>query len=524
MPVSDPGRPREPWTSDERFQQLVELAPDGIVVHDGERVVLANASAVRLAGATHSDQLVGLPIDLFLDPPHLKAIQTELTGGGPPAGPTPPVRETFHRLDRSDVSVEVRAVAFLDHEVPSAHLIIRDITPRLTEEQAQRELEVRVQRAQRVEAVGALAGGVAHEVNNMMAVVLASSEFLLEDTRMPAECLEDVREIMTAAGRAAAVVRQLLAFGRRAINRPRHVDLASFVSRLEPTVQRLLGDERHLVVAAGTNPVVWADPNQLEQVLIALVMNARDATPAGGTVTLTVSEATLPREADTEAIPGGTYATLTMQDTGMGMDAPTRERIFEPFFTTKPVGEGVGLGLAAAQGIVTQNEGYIAVVSSPGQGAVFTVYLPARVVVDAAEEGSEPPRVGTGGGTTVLVVDDEAVVRAIVARSLERGNFQVLQAAGGEDALESIRRDGPPHLLITDLMMPGIGGVELARRVRGRWTKLPILFMTGYSADELSRRGPMFADADLVRKPFTIDGLLSAVAAALARSERGAAT
>jgi two-component system, cell cycle sensor histidine kinase and response regulator CckA len=517
-------RQRDDRERDERYRELVELAPDGILIHDGERIVLANAAAVRLAGATRREQLVGLPIDTFLDPPYLKAVQSQLTDFAIPAELAPPVRDTFRRLDGSEVQVEVRAVVFMDRDRPSAHLIVRDITERLAVEQAARHLDRRLQQAQRMEAVGALAGGVAHEVNNMMLVVLGFSDFLLVDVRLPADCLADVREIMKAADRAAAVTGQLLAFSRRAVHRPQVVDLAAAVRAAEPVIRRLLGEGRRLVVMADAAPRVWIDPGQLEQVVINLALNARDAMPTGGTLTITTAESQLPSgiaAADGATIPAGRYATLLVHDTGAGMDDATKARIFEPFFTTKPMGQGTGLGLAAAHGILTQSSGYIAVASAPGQGAAFTMYLPVHVVTDTVERRGEPPRIGadaTQAGATVLVVDDEPAVRAIAARSLEHGGFHVLQAPDGADALELVNRHGPPHLVLTDLMMPGIGGAELARRLRERWPELPILFMSGYSAEELRRQGAIGSEGELIQKPFMPDGLVASVAAALSRA------
>jgi two-component system cell cycle sensor histidine kinase/response regulator CckA len=258
-------------------------------------------------------------------------------------------------------------------------------------------------------------------------------------------------------------------------------------------------------------------------VLVNLILNARDAMPAGGTVTITISESTLPHAvaaSNGDIIPAGWYATLVVRDTGTGMDAVTRAHIFEPFFTTKPVGEGTGLGLAAAHGIVTQNDGYITVASAAGQGAAFTVYLPALAAADRVEREGEPPPVGADpahAGATVLVVDDEAAVRAVAARSLKQAGFRVLQAADGADALELVGRHGPPQLVLTDLLMPGIGGAELVRRLRERWPMLPIVFMSGYSAEELNRRGAIASEGELIQKPFTPSGLVGSVVAALSR-------
>jgi len=520
-------RPREDWQRDERFQQLVELAPDGILIHDGERIVMANASALRLAGATRRAQLVGLPIDTFLDPPYLKAVQTQLIDADSPAELAPPVRDTFHRLDGSEVAVEVRAVAFVDQGRPSAHLVVRDITERLAAEQAARQLQERLQQAERLEAVGALAGGVAHEINNMMQVVLGTGDFLVRDARMPEECVADVREIIRAAERAAAVTRQLLAFSRRAVHRPRAVDLGAAVRDAEPVIRRLVGEGRRLVVVADAAPQVWVDPGQLQQVVIALTLNARDAMASGDTLTITMAETDLPGgtvAADGAAVPAGRYAALLVRDTGAGMDAATQARIFEPFFTTKPVGQGTGLGLAAAHGLVTQNKGYITVASAPGHGTTFTVYLPVVPVADRVERRVEPPRAGADAphaGATVLVVDDEPSVRSIAARILTRAGFRVLQAPDGADALELVDLHGPPQVVLTDVMMPVIGGAELARRLKERWPALPVIFMSGYSAEELHRQGTTDLEGELIEKPFAADALVAGVAAALVRAIRG---
>ncbi|MBA3659790.1 MAG: response regulator [Gemmatimonadales bacterium] len=329
---------------------------------------------------------------------------------------------------------------------------------------------------------------------------------------------------MKAADRAAVVTRQLLAFSRRAFHRPQVIKLDAAVRAAEPVIRRLLGEGRRLVLVADTAPRVWVDPGQLEQVVINLALNARDAMPTGGTLTITTRETDLPSgiaAADGAAIPPGRYATLLVRDTGAGMDAATQARIFEPFFTTKPLGQGTGLGLAAAHGILTQSRGYIAVASALGQGTTFTVFLPVEHVGDTVEPGAEPPRMGTDvaqAGATVLVVDDEPAVRAIAARSLEHAGFHVLQAPDGTDALELVNRHGPPHLVLTDLMMPGIGGAELARRLRERWPALPILFMSGYSAEELRRQEGIGPKGELIQKPFMPGGLVESVAAALSRA------
>jgi two-component system, cell cycle sensor histidine kinase and response regulator CckA len=507
---------------DQRYQRLVELAPDGIVTHDGGQITLANAAAVRLAGATARSELVGHPIEAFLDPPYLKAAQLQLVDSAIPPEPALPVRDTFRRVDGTKIEVEVRAVAFLDEGRPSAHLVIRNISELLAAEHAARLVEDHLQQAQKMDSVGALAGGVAHEVNNMMQVVLGFSDFLLQDPRVPAERLADVREITRAAGRAAMVTRELLAFSRRAVHRPKVVDLGAAIREAEPMVRRLLGEERRLVVVAEKNPRVRVDPQQLQQVIINLALNARDAMPPGGTLTLTTTETELAR---TGAIPAGHYATLLARDTGSGIPPAIQGRIFEPFFTTKALGKGTGLGLAATHGILTQNHGFISVTSAAGEGATFAVYLPILPPTTQIDRHSEPflQVAAAAKGATILVVDDEAGVRAVTARILERSGFRVIQTSNGAAALAEVERSGPPALVVTDLMMQGIGGVELARRLRERWPSLPILFMSGYSPEELRRQGAISSDRELIQKPFTHQTLLASVTLALAASQEEAA-
>ena len=515
-----------------RYLQLVELAPDTILIHDGDRILLANAAAVRLAGATHRDQLVGQPIDRFLHPPYLKSVEAQILGSGDVAKRVPPVKDSFRRLDGSEVEVEVTAIAFLDRGHPSAHLVVQDITDRVAAQRVAHLAEEHLQQAQRMEAVGALAGGVAHEVNNMMSVILGSSEFLLGAPGMAEERLSEVRHIMQAAERTATVTRQLLAFSRRAFHQPKVVDLGAAVNDLEPLVRRLLGEERHLAWTADASPWVRVDKGQLEQVIVNLALNARDAMPVGGTLTITIEEADLPdgvASADGVAIPAGCYALIVVRDTGAGMDAATQARIFEPFFTTKPIGQGTGLGLAAAAGLMRQNNGYITVASEPGKGAAFTLYLPVLLGGDAdfverrdkprkELQGAPPPLGGDSAqtGAIVLLVEDEPAVRAIAARSLERAGFRVLQASGGAAALELMDRHGQPDLVLTDLMMPGIGGSELARRLKARWPDLPVMFMSGYSAEDLRRTGAVDLEGVVIQKPFRPESLVRSVNAALA--------
>jgi PAS domain S-box-containing protein len=525
--VTGPNWRTETPERDQRYQQLVEFAPDGILIHDGERIVLANSAALRLAGATRRDQLVGQPIDAFLDPPYLKAVQTLLLESADLVPRITPVRDTFRRLDGSEIQVDVTAIAFLDHDHLSAHLVLRDVTEQIAMEQAAWQAEDQLHQAQKMDTVGALAGGVAHEVNNMMSVILGLGEFLLQDPALPANWLPDVEAILDAAGRAATVTRQLLSFSRRAIHLPRGVDLGAALRDLEALIRRLLGEGRTLIVRTESAPLVWADPGQLEQVIVNLALNARDAMPDGGTLTVTVREVAITEDvvaADGAAISAGRYALLVVEDNGVGMEPATQTRAFEPFFTTKPVGEGTGLGLAAVYGIMTQNEGYIALSSEAGRGTTFTLYLPVfagRGAVDRRKAAPPPFRNAPPTGSTVLVVDDEPHVLSVAARSLERSGFHVLRASDGRSALELVDGHGPPDLVLTDLMMPGMGGVELARRLKQGWPALPVLYMSGYSAEDLRREGVTGVERELLHKPFTPDSLVARVTATLSQAAGG---
>lgn len=502
----------------ERYHRLVELAPDAILIHDGEHITMANAAAVVLAGANHSRDLVGLPVDTILHPPYLKGIEHRLLDAGDDTR-VPAVRDTFRRLDGSSVEVEVTAIPFLDEGRPSAHLVIRDITERLAVQEAAEQSHERIRHAEKMEAVGVLAGGVAHEVNNMMVVVLGFSELLLRDPRLHEDLAEDLRQIRNAGDRAAMVTSQLLSFSRRAFHQATPVDLDRVVHDLAPTLRHLLTRKSVLSCALDCAPQVLFDRSQLEQVLVNLTTNARDAMPKGGTITLTTGLVTIEREiaAFSDVIPPGRYGLASVSDTGTGMDPETLARIFEPFFTTKSVGKGTGLGLSAVYGVIRQNEGYIRVESAKGQGTTVVLYLPLAAERAGVEWRRTPRRAPADApsGLTVLVVDDEPAVLSISARILEREGYSVLQASDGTVALEMIGQNGPPDLVVTDVMMPGIGGVELARRLKLDWPALPVIFMSGFSADDVRWSGAPNVAAALLQKPFLPDALVAAVAALL---------
>ena len=374
--------------------------------------------------------------------------------------------------------------------------------------------------AEKLVTVRTLAGGVAHEINNRMMVALGFSQFLLDDPDVPEDRRRDVMQIQRAADRAAAVARQLLSYSRRAAQQARAIPLDTAIGELLPTVERLLGERQRLVTDLRCPDPISIDVNHLDQMVTNLVLNARDAMATGGTLTLTTVAVTAAAGKETAAghpIPPARYGVLSIADTGTGMTRETLARIFEPFFTTKPVGQGTGLGLSVVEGLLDQSGGYAAVESTPGGGTTFSLYFP--LVPDAVEADEGRKRAGVTGsalaGAMVLVVDDEPGVREIAVRSLEASGCRVLEASDGGGALDLVGRHGPPDLVLTDLMMTGMDGAELARRLRERWPRLPVLFMSGYSENHLRQAGALDGGAGVLEKPFRPENLVSSIYAAL---------
>jgi two-component system cell cycle sensor histidine kinase/response regulator CckA len=385
-----------------------------------------------------------------------------------------------------------------------------------------RAAEERVRLAQRLEAVGRLAGGVAHETNNQMTVVLGAASFLLRRSELPPEVRRDIETIRQAAERAAGVSTQLLAFSRRQLLRPQALEVDSVVAGMEPVLLRILGDECRLELRLDRKPkTVVADAGQLEQVLLNLALNARDAMGSGGVLTIETGVVELTesyaRQRPGVSVQPGMYAVLTVTDTGHGMDRETVSHLFEPFFTTKPVGQGTGLGLSVVYGIVKQSGGYVWAYSEPGLGTSFRVYLPlAEMPVSPAVEQPRRPR--TRSGETILVVEDDADVRRQVVRGLEEEGFAVAQAEHGAEALDLARRaDGNLHLVVSDVSMPTMPGRELARRLAEIRPDLPVLFISGYPGADVVRRGLLDAGRPFIQKPFTPEALAEKVRELLRR-------
>jgi len=391
-------------------------------------------------------------------------------------------------------------------------------------ESAREELQQKLVQAQKMEAVGRLAGGVAHDFNNMLAVINGYSEILLNRPDMPIASRGPLEEVRRAGQRAAALTRQLLAFSRKEIIQPRVMDLGEVVVDIQTMLRRLIGEDIELVMRPSVEPeLVKADPGQVEQVVMNLVLNARDAMPHGGRLSMSVNCAYLRdlRARDGEDVPAGHYVCLTVSDTGCGMSEDTIAHIFEPFFTTKPVGQGTGLGLATVHGIVKQNHGHIEVESCLERGTTFRVYLP-RLGAPASQPDPDPeptPTMPAGKGT-ILVVEDEEMLRRLVANLLESNGYHLLTAHSAEDALRRCQEHpGRIDLLLTDIVMPGKSGRELAALAAERYPELKVIYMSGYMDDDVVRRGVSAAEVHFLQKPFTLAHLAQMVRDVLGEPE-----
>jgi PAS domain S-box-containing protein len=418
------------------------------------------------------------------------------------------------RRDGTTVEVLVSLSPISDEhgKIVGAASIARDITDRVAASRQRERLEAQLQQAQRLESVGQLAGGVAHDFNNLIAVILNYASFVLDELQDRPAVRDDVEEIRRAAERAATLTRQLLIFSRRDVIHPEVLDLRAVVVDMRKLLQRTIGENIELVthVAEDLAPVT-ADRGQIEQVIVNLAVNARDAMPQGGRLVVEAANRVLDEDfvvTDPELKPGR-YVRIAVADTGTGMTREVADRAFEPFFTTKPKGQGTGLGLATVYGIVKQAGGKTGLYSEPGRGTTVTIHLPAAVEGQGPGYAEPEPGQLSGQGETVLVVEDEPAVRAAARRILIQANYKVLEATGSLAAL-AIATDPTRRidLMLSDVVMPDMSGVELASRIHQQREKLPVLFMSGYPQEVLAHQGLAALKLPLVEKPFTRDALL----------------
>jgi signal transduction histidine kinase/ligand-binding sensor domain-containing protein/CheY-like chemotaxis protein len=417
--------------------------------------------------------------------------------------------------------------ARLEELVQARTADLRETNVRLQAEIAERNRsEERLRQSQKLESVGRLAGGVAHDFNNLLTVIIGYCDVLLEDSQPGDESRALATEIKMAGEKAASLTRQLLAFSRKQILQPVAVDLNQLVAEMDRMLRRLLPEDVSLVTEGTPQPaMIVVDTGQVSQVILNLVINARDAMPDGGAIRLrieTIDAGDALIERHPEVVPGR-YVQLTVRDSGHGMDAATMGRIFEPFFTTKGMGKGTGLGLSTVFGIVKQSGGHIWVESAPGQGSTFTLVFPCVEGMPAGEAAQPRPEAATGSGETVLVVEDQADVRALACTILENRGYRVLQARSGEEALQLLETYTETiHVLCTDVVMPGMSGRQLAERLLTLRPDVGVVFMTGYAPDSMLQQHPRHTGCPLLHKPFSADQLAAAIRTAIAQRPESA--
>jgi PAS domain S-box-containing protein len=493
------------------LRSLVMHAPYGICRCDGQGKLLdVNPAFMELLGYTSAEQLIGQPvISLYVDADQWFELADCLRASTPFKGLT----AEWKRKDGSTTGVRVsgRSVTDGDENDRAFELFAEDVTER-------RALEQQLRQSQKMEAVGRLAGGIAHDFNNLLMVISGYSEFLLERLGTQPELRAPAQEIASAAERASSLTRQLLAFSRKQMLAPKIVYLNSIVTENLKMLTRMIGEDIDLVMQPAEN--LWpvrADAGQIEQVIMNLAVNARDAMPSGGKLTIEMANVTLDEDYARLHAPlhPGDYVMLALSDTGAGMDAETQSHIFEPFFTTKGT-KGTGLGLSTVYGIVKQSGGYIWVQSESGKGATFRIYLP-RVAVSGEPavpqvSAVEETRAVEPGTETILLVEDEANLRYLARQFLEKQGYKVIEAADGAVAMQiAVAHEGVIHLLLTDVIMPGMNGRELAQRISEIRPNVKILYMSGYTENVVGHDGTLDAGVRLLQKPFNLRDLKSKV-------------
>ena len=416
-----------------------------------------------------------------------------------------------------ELEVEVSSEDITYGEQRARLVVVNDVTVRRRTEAALLASQEQLRQSQKMEAVGSLAGGIAHDFNNLLTAILGYCDLALEGIPTDSTASEDVGEVRRAAQRAAELTHQLLAFSRRQVLKPRVFALGAALEQTEKILRRLISENIALELSIASTPhLVCADPTQLEQVILNLAVNARDAMPRGGRLRLSTGAVTFeaPHHTAGAVMPPGTYAMLAVSDTGTGIAPEIRDRLFEPFFTTKARGQGTGLGLATVYGIVQQSGGGIEVASVPGNGTTFILYFPIAAASVPSEEESPPPApdASARGEGTILLAEDDDAVRAIAREALERAGYRVLAAADGSAALElASRHDGPIDLLLTDVIMPGMNGRELAATLSRRRPGIRVLFASGYTDNVLAGQDALAPGVALLDKPFTPAELASKV-------------
>jgi PAS domain S-box-containing protein len=502
--------------SEERFRAIVEMAPDGIFFADATgRFIEVNEAACRQLGYTREQLLQRRIFDIT--PGHqAESAATRFESSASNGGH---YESCQLRSDGTEIPVELGIAKMMFRGQPVTVGIARDIAARKHAEAERARMEEQFRQAQKMECVGRLAGGIAHDFNNQLTVINGYGELLLGELGAQDPLREFALEIRKAGQRAAGLTQQLLAFSRKQITEPQPLNLNLIVADAEKMLQRLVGED--IQVEARLDPAlgaVLADSGQMHQVLMNLAVNARDAMPTGGKLVIETSNVELEETEVTRHLGAkpGRHVLVAVTDCGVGMDKETLGHIFEPFFTTKGKGEGTGLGLSTVYGIVRQSEGWLWVVSEPGKGSTFKIYLPRVDIGVQADEAAKPSGAELGGSETILVVEDQEEVRRLAVRMLKSYGYEVLVAASGADAMQlSVRHPGRLHLMLTDVVMPGMTGKELAERQKALRPEMKVLYTSGYTDDVIARRGILEPGMFYIPKPYSRQALAEKVRAVL---------
>jgi two-component system cell cycle sensor histidine kinase/response regulator CckA len=491
--------------SESRYRSIIERAPYGVFrVDQSGRIAMANSAFAAMLGYQGPDEVLGVHTgtDVYLD-------STEQQRARDYASEDPAVgyETKWKRKDGKTITVRLGGRRLPDDdELPGGFdVFVEDIT-------AHRSLQKQFEHAQKMEAVGRLAGGVAHDFNNLLMIISGYAQLLDESSADPKKVVEYATCIQDASSKAATVTRQLLAFSRKQVLEPTVLDLSYVVKDLATMLPRLLREDVETVLELDPQVgTVRADRGQMEQVIMNLAVNARDAMPQGGRLTIATSNVALDASYyQGVEVPPGQYVLLAVSDTGMGMNAETQVHIFEPFYTTKEAGKGTGLGLATVYGIVKQSNGFIWVYSEPDKGSIFKIYLPRVDAVADSDESLQPVQVPTAGTETILLVEDEAVLRNVCQVYLESKGYTVLEAGNAKEAMKICQsHDRPIHVLITDIVMPGLGGLELAKSALELRPALSVVLVSGYTDRALDREAIGFGR--FLQKPFSFDALARTV-------------
>ncbi|HET7552497.1 MAG TPA: ATP-binding protein [Gemmatimonadaceae bacterium] len=509
---------------EQRYHVLFESNPSPMWVFETatRRITDVNQAALERYGYTR-EEFLALTLADIRPPEDVPQLETALADVSVVAGTTHLARH--RKKDGTIMDVEVTGRPLGD-PMPGMRIVLAtDVTDRLAAER----LALQLRQAQKMEAVGQLAGGVAHDFNNLLTSIKCSTTFLLDDMEPADPRCTDVLEIDSAVTRAATLTRQLLAFSRKQVLQPVVLDSNALITDLERMLRRLVPENiRQSLQLHPESCFVKADVGQLEQVIINLVVNARDAMPHGGALTISTTCVELTDDPECwhheSRVKPGEYVVISVSDTGCGMDRETQERIFEPFFTTKPTGHGTGLGLSTVYGIITQSNGYLWVYSELGEGSTFRIYLPRvnRPAASTATVREPSARTRPRGSERILIVEDDAAIRSAVSRMLVSQGYTVLTAANAEDALTvSDQRGGALDLVLTDVVMPGISGPALVERLSARGRPVRALFMSGYPRSHITQREALEQGVELLEKPFTPAQLATRVRAVLDREAAG---